>query len=376
MRFRRHPALRLPFVLVPALIFGFLLLMFLTPIGSALVQTLFPSVPTSPVQPTQAPTTKPTDPGVASMTPIPTGQYPSSLKVWSASADFRSVSDPQASPTSTLGYLTVVTYVSGPDGNNYLQVRTADGRVGYIATDRLVDASLYLYANIPVVTLSSSVPGSKDAPKASTLVDVRRYAPGISVDMVFAQTKNLTGRILYKRDLCLLQQGTLDKLRNAQAMFQKSGYSIKIYDAYRPYSVTVELATSTGAAGYKSDVKSGTFHNRGSAVDMTIVDKHGNEIEMPSKIYSLSSDASRGSPMSTQVRRNLDYVESIMVACGFSPYSLDWWQYNDSESYKYPYMDLDFATMDIIAVLDAPLTSPPPLVDEGSGHYFSVTPAA
>ena len=66
------------------------------------------------------------------------------------------------------------------------------------------------------------------------LVDVTQVSDGIAIDMLFAKDGNLLGDAIYDHGVCLLQEGTLEKLKKAQQIFAQDGYTIIIYDAYRP----------------------------------------------------------------------------------------------------------------------------------------------
>jgi D-alanyl-D-alanine dipeptidase len=224
------------------------------------------------------------------------------------------------------------------------------------------------------MTVKSVNPGYSGPALESRLVDVREFAPGICIDLIYATTDNFMGEILYPRDLCLMQEDTLEKLLKAQAIFQEDGYSIKIYDAYRPYAVTVKMAAFTGGGIFVADPKKGSNHNRGAAVDMTVVDAQGNELEMSSEVDTLDSTAFRNGPMSAAARRNLDYVESVMKSCGFVPNRYEWWHYNDSRYAIYPILDLALDEVEMVPAESVPSISPPPVLDSSKTGYVSVSP--
>lgn len=179
--------------------------------------------------------------------------------------------------------------------------------------------------------------------KPSHLVDVRALIPDMQVYMIFATPDNFTGHTLYARDLCLLQASTAEKLRQAQALFAADGYCIKLYDAYRPSGVSGVLATYIEDTRYIAPAGR-SRHNRAAAVDMTLIDADGNELEMPSPMHTFNSTAHRDSAdMSDLARENMNYMTGIMQQCGFTTLATEWWHFNDSQAADFPPLDVDMA---------------------------------
>jgi D-alanyl-D-alanine dipeptidase len=220
---------------------------------------------------------------------------------------------------------------------------------GYIRSDFAedYDPDRVFYARLPREAITptprpGATPGATPKPLINELVDVREYAPDIVYYLVLATPDNYTGRTLYARDVCLLQKGAAKKLAKAQEMFRADGYSIKIYDAYRPSSVSAELYKTVPNKTYVAPAGTSN-HNRGAAVDVTLVDKNGKELEMPSGVMELNEKAARNQKgMSKAAKANMDYLTSVMTECGFKTYSAEWWHYTDTDAAKYPVSDVDF----------------------------------
>ena len=274
-----------------------------------------------------------------------------------------------------LSYLETVTYLSGPNKNDLVLVQLEDGRQVYCPDDRLAEKNSRLYAKPIEGMFLSALPDNADPAKPSKLVDVRERAPDISINLVFAKSHNFMERRMYPRNICLLQESTLNKLIAAQKIFRKDGYSIKIYDAYRPYSVTRELATFLANPVYLSDPLTGSHHNRGVAVDMTLVNLDGVELAMPSLVHTLDKTAHRANPdMSEEARRNVAYMTEVMRSCGFIPYMQEWWHFSDTQRRDYPILDVDLATVELVESRKAPASTPPPLTDPAKTGYVAVSP--
>ena len=176
----------------------------------------------------------------------------------------------------------------------------------------------------------------------STLVDIRTHIPDIEYYLIFATPDNFTGMTLYSRDVPILQLGTIEKLKQAQEIFVQDGYRIKLYDAYRPVSVSAILYDIVQDRTYIAPPGSST-HNRAAAVDITLIDADGNELEMPSPMHTFNETAHRNSSlMSQEAKENMDYLTSVMLQCGFTTISSEWWHFNDNESRRYPPMDILF----------------------------------
>jgi D-alanyl-D-alanine dipeptidase len=212
----------------------------------------------------------------------------------------------------------------------------------YVIIDRSVEPySMELYAHVKSQYVKSTNEKKEEVNLLDQLVDLRTVDPTIKTKVVFATEENFTGEVLYPLNLCMIQKGTAEKLKAAQALFQKDGYSIIVYDAYRPYSVSVKLFEIVKNPIYIADpVNNPSRHNRGSAVDISLADSTGKEVEMPSPMHTFDSTASRSNPnMSQEARRNMDYMTEIMLQCGFVKYEYEWWHFNDEDCFDYPVTD-------------------------------------
>ena len=183
-----------------------------------------------------------------------------------------------------------------------------------------------------------------------SLVDLRIAIPEIEYYIIFATPDNFTGNTQYARDIPILQSGTAEKLKSAQEIFARDGYTIKVYDAYRPSSVSGILSTIIADSRYIASAGS-SIHNRAAAVDITLIDADGNELEMPSPMHTFNSTSHRdSSAMSEEARKNMDYMASVMRQCGFTTVSTEWWHFSDTNSSRYPPLDISFAEFEMYAI--------------------------
>ena len=281
-----------------------------------------------------------------------------------------------------LDYEMSVGYLSGPDSEGFIEVLLPDQQIGYCLSEHMADQMDMIYAKTIDMHTVAALPLPEDAdPEAeqekmhTRLVDLRLHAPEILVYTIFATTDNFTGVQQYKRPICLIQEDTLIKLKKAQDIFSRDGYTIKVYDAYRPYRVTMELANYLDNPIYLASPKTGSHHNRGVAVDMTLVDAMGTELEMPSPMHTLDSRSGRSNPdMTPEARRNMDYMSAVMQQAGFLLYEHEWWHFTDSQRSQYPVLNLCLGEIEVEARAPVSVTGKPPLKHPADTGYVSVSP--
>jgi len=173
----------------------------------------------------------------------------------------------------------------------------------------------------------------------SKLDYVKRVAPNVKCIITLATSDNFVNKKMYSADIAMIQRSTGEKLRDAATIFGKAGYELVLWDAYRPYSVTIKLSDQVRNKLLTANPKFGSKHNRGAAVDVTLY-KNGEQVNMPtdSRILDLKHSA-RSSSMTKEQRAFMDYLTDVMVEVGFTTYDGEWWHFNDSDWEKYPVMD-------------------------------------
>lgn len=220
--------------------------------------------------------------------------------------------------------------------------------VGY--SSGILFSTEYIQGKIqPIITTVKKLPlkdHSSFSKKSSYngLVHVVDYSDAIIIDLRYATTNNFTGKKVYQKDVCLLQKGTLDKLIEANKEFMKLGYRIKLWDAYRPPQVQQYFWDIVKDSRFiASPYANWSRHNRGAAVDVTLVDENLNELKMPTGFDEFSINAYRNNPkMSTEAKKNMDLLTSVMVKHGFNPIQTEWWHFDDAEADKYPVINLSW----------------------------------
>lgn len=180
------------------------------------------------------------------------------------------------------------------------------------------------------------------------LVDLAVFIPGIVLDIRYATTNNFTQEKVYTLAKAYARKPVAEALRLAQNEFAKHGVGIKIFDAYRPYSATVKFYELYKDTTYVASPYKGSRHNRGCAIDMTLVNlKSGEELMMPTAFDSFKKEAWSSSPVKDPVvKKNRDLLISIMHKYGFKVNSSEWWHFDFKGWQKYDVLDIDFEELE------------------------------
>ena len=182
---------------------------------------------------------------------------------------------------------------------------------------------------------SKLVTASTTTTSAETLVRIRDYIPTVLVDLKYATKDNFTGVVIYDFTEPSLRYGTVKKLAKVQEELLASGYSLKIWDAYRPPSAQFKLWEVCPNPVYVANPNKGfSSHSRGNTIDVTLVKADGSAIEMPTGFDDFSKHADRDySDVSDTAAENAKYLEGLMKKHGFNCYFGEWWHYSDSVAY-------------------------------------------
>ena len=189
--------------------------------------------------------------------------------------------------------------------------------------------------------LFSSIPAALAGEVSENpLISVQDVNPRIRLDIRYATPDNFMKEILYPRAVCFLRRETAAKLSRAQERLEKMGLGLKIFDGYRPHSVQKKMWARFPIEGYVANPAKGSNHNRGAAVDVTLVDSKGSELGMPSAYDEFSERAHRDYAGGLEAeRKNRSILEEAMQAEGFRGISTEWWHFDDTDAKKYPVLD-------------------------------------
>ena len=254
---------------------------------------------------------------------------------------FRDTTVPKSMSMYKIGVLDTETGVLKLMERTNYQVRSemplgwlANDCVAVIAFDGGAESGWYLYA-YDFRADQYMPPRTFAEPKDDEPVRVTDYIPDIYVELKYSTTDNFTGQVIYDFTDAYLRYGTVKKLADAQRELAEKGYSLKIWDAYRPVSAQFRLWEVCPDPVYVANPYAGySGHSKGSTVDLTLVRSDGSEITMPTGFDNFSEKADRDySDVPDEAAANARFLENTMLAHGFSCYFGEWWHFSDSTDY-------------------------------------------
>ena len=230
-----------------------------------------------------------------------------------------------------------------------------------------------LYAELPIETGLAPDNTGKKISAYSHLVDISKYLRvyssvkqsntgvdfskyDVKVSMKLSTNDTSIGEPFYTRNLCLIQYDTLQKLIKAIEIFKADGYTVVIYDAYRPTSVQQRWFDVVKVHKWVANPKIGMggVHDRGTAIDMSLIGPDGKELEMPTPMHTFTVESARNSTtMSKKARANMEYMTNVMVSVGFSYINSEWWHFQCVDTQNYLPTDHPIDEIPLVPSADA-----------------------
>jgi D-alanyl-D-alanine dipeptidase len=177
----------------------------------------------------------------------------------------------------------------------------------------------------PAVKKQANAPALND----TAFVNLKEYSNDFVYDMKYATEDNFLKAKVYDCAECYLRLKTVAALVEANKEFIKKGYRIKLFDCYRPLDIQKRMWEIVSNPKYVADPAKGSIHNRGGAVDITLVDANNRELDMGTPFDFFGEEASHGyDKLSDEVLNNRIVLKSIMTATHFDSFDSEWWHYN------------------------------------------------
>ena len=174
-------------------------------------------------------------------------------------------------------------------------------------------------------------------PEDDEYVLVKKYIPDIYVELRYATENNFTGVKIYDFTEAYLRYGPVKKLAQVQKELKQQGYSLKIWDAYRPFEAQQKLWEVYPDPNYVANPANGMKkHNLGGTVDITMVAADGSVISMPTEFddFSLKADRNYSDIEDEEAVKNVMILQNAMENNGFTGYQGEWWDYSDTVEYE------------------------------------------
>lgn len=163
----------------------------------------------------------------------------------------------------------------------------------------------------------------------STFVRLADYSDGFAYDLRYATDNNFLKEQVYDCGECYTRAKTVKALLKANEEFKKHGVKIKFYDCYRPNSVQYKMWKIVPNPQYVANPVKGSIHNKGGAVDITLVTLEGEELNMPSDFDFFGKRAYHDNfDLPQDILDNRKLLKETMEKHGFWSTRTEWWHYN------------------------------------------------
>jgi len=186
--------------------------------------------------------------------------------------------------------------------------------------------------------------GSVKSNPNNELIEIKKAIPNIKLDIRYATTNNFMKQKMYRQARAFARKPVVEALKKIQAELNRKGYGLKIFDGYRPFNVTVEFYKKASDKNFVANPAKGSKHNRGCAVDLTLINlKTGKELQMATAYDSFSvAAAANYQPVSPEVKKNRDFLIVTMKKHKLHVLENEWWHYDFIGWSGYDLMDIPF----------------------------------
>tara|TARA_B100001146_G_scaffold224794_2_gene244160 strand:- start:33310 stop:33870 length:561 start_codon:yes stop_codon:yes gene_type:complete len=170
------------------------------------------------------------------------------------------------------------------------------------------------------------------------LQNITELSSEFAFEIRYATPNNFMKETLYPCAVCILQPEVAKALHQANEYFCKKGYRIKIYDCYRPEDIQKMMWEKVPNAAYVANpYDKGSIHNKGAAVDITLVTLEGCYVEMGSDYDYFGKEAHIDNMnFSEEILQHRKLLAEGMQQFGFQTIRTEWWHFSYQKNYAYP----------------------------------------
>lgn len=162
----------------------------------------------------------------------------------------------------------------------------------------------------------------------SDFVRLKDLSPDFVYELKYATPDNFLKQAVYDCGECYLRKSTAEALVKANEAFKQLGYRIKLFDCYRPLSVQKKMWKILPSTHYVANPAKGSKHNRGAAVDLTLVDAQGKELNMGTPFDFFGKEAHHTyTQHSKEVLENRKLLKETLDKFNFKSIYSEWWHY-------------------------------------------------
>jgi D-alanyl-D-alanine dipeptidase len=208
------------------------------------------------------------------------------------------------------------------------------------------DAQKQSYIRPPVTNKWDKYVKQVKLDSTKKMIEIKSSMPSIQYDLRYATTNNFMNRIIYSKntDITFLRLPAIQALKKIQSELNQQGLGLKVFDAYRPYSVTEKFWELVKDEKYVANPSKGSGHNRGIAVDLTIIKSAtGEELNMGTGFDNFSDTAHQSfNNLPEEILQNRALLKSTMEKYGFKAFETEWWHYYLDNGNRFEILDIDF----------------------------------
>lgn len=176
-------------------------------------------------------------------------------------------------------------------------------------------------------------------------MEITETAYPVMLELRYASKNNFTGKAIYKNSKCFLHEAAIPLLEKAIIFADQQGFSLKIFDAFRPQAAAQALWDFCPNPMYVADPKKGSHHTRGVAIDLTLIDKSGVELPMGTPFDDFTDMSHHSAVLPKEIAANRFLLLGIMMSSGWDFYLNEWWHYQLFSPKDYSLSESDYGIM-------------------------------
>jgi len=169
------------------------------------------------------------------------------------------------------------------------------------------------------------------------LAEITEKSHDVVIDLAYATSRNITGAPVYRHAICYLNDEAAPLLARVVALARAQGLRLKIFDAMRPTEAQWKLWNARPDPDFLADPRRGSPHSRGAAVDLTLLDGAGQELDMGTGFDAFTPLSHHGTlEVGVAAQRNRLLLLGLMTAAGWDFYRNEWWHYQLFDAKRFP----------------------------------------
>lgn len=172
--------------------------------------------------------------------------------------------------------------------------------------------------------------GDRVAGSEKKLIEVTsEKVPGLVLEIRYATEQNITGKKIYTDKRAWLREETIRKLAQVARELEEKGYRLVLWDGWRPASAQKVLWAAKPDGRFLTPPNRISRHTRGTSVDVSLADRNGKIVEMPSDHDEFTDRADEDfSDVPKEVAQRARLLRKAMFRAGFSGVPDEWWHYD------------------------------------------------